>query len=71
MSRYVVVLAGLSLAACAADADEIEVEQAASLAFSREHVTADIYHYEAVLPVGSGPNAAIRIHRVEIGRAHV
>jgi pimeloyl-ACP methyl ester carboxylesterase len=44
--------------------DVIAVEQAASLAFTRAHVTDDIYHYEVVLPVGSSANAAIRIHRV-------
>jgi hypothetical protein len=40
------------------------IEQAASPALRREHVTADIYHYELVLPVGSGPNAAVRVHRI-------
>lgn len=39
-------------------------EHAARLAFTREHVTGDIYHYEVVVPVGAGPNAALRIHRV-------
>jgi len=44
--------------------DQPDQPQAASLAFRREHVTADIYHYELVLPVGSGPNAAVRVHRI-------
>jgi hypothetical protein len=70
MSRYLAVFA--CLAGCVAadsepDPAELDVTtqtQAATAAFSREHVTADIYHYELVLPVGDGPNAAIRIHRV-------
>ena len=39
-------------------------QQAVSLAFQREHVTADVYHYSLVLPVGRGPNAGLRIHRI-------
>jgi hypothetical protein len=46
------------------EATSAAIDQAASLAFHREHVTADIYHYELVLPVGSGPNAAVRVHRI-------
>ncbi len=63
MSRYLAVLVSMSVAGCAAE-EVATVDQEAQLAFSRRHVTADIYHYELVLPVGSGPNAAIRVHRV-------
>jgi hypothetical protein len=54
------------LAGCAAEsvADFGEIDQSVSLTFSREHVTADIYHYTAVVPVGPQPNAALRIHRI-------
>jgi hypothetical protein len=66
MIRYAVVLA--CAASCVATHDDPEVaaieSAAASLSFSREHVSADIYHYELVLPLGSGPNAAIRVHRI-------
>ncbi len=62
MTRY---LAVLLLSACAVDeSDQLVVEQDVSLAFSRRHVAADIYHYELVLPVGQGPNDGIRVHRV-------
>jgi hypothetical protein len=58
----------LLLVACAepAPTETFETfEQAAwVLGFTRTHVSADIYHYEAVLPVGDAPNAALRIHRV-------
>jgi hypothetical protein len=70
MSRLALALSLVTpLAACvAADTDVEEVTttvaQEAQLSFTREHVTADIYHYELVLPVGSGPNAGLRIHRV-------
>ncbi len=43
--------------------------RAASLGFSRAHVTADIYHYQLVLPVGDTPNAAVRLHRIVRERA--
>jgi hypothetical protein len=53
------------LAACAAEPADIgTVEHAAQLAFTREHVSGDIYHYEVVVPIGNAPNAALRIHRV-------
>ncbi|WP_224372175.1 hypothetical protein [Hyalangium versicolor] len=45
-----------------------EAEQLASVrapfAAKREHVTADIYHYQFDIRVGSAPNAVVRIHRV-------
>ena len=37
---------------------------ASTLAFHRDHVTADIYHYELSIRVGTSPNATLRIHRV-------
>lgn len=50
-----------------------EPEQLASvrtpLAVKREHVTADIYHYQFDLRVGSAPNAVVRVHRVVRERA--
>ena len=52
------------LVACAEPAAQSTFEQHASLAFTRTHVADDIYRYEAVIPVGEAPNAALRIHRV-------
>jgi hypothetical protein len=44
---------------------ETSTTQAVStVSFRREHVVADIYHYEARIPVGTSPNAALRVHRV-------
>jgi hypothetical protein len=40
------------------------LDPAAAPGFRRDHVTADIYHYELVLPVGRTPNAAVRVHRI-------
>ena len=59
------VIASL-LAGCAAESvtDLGEIDQAVSLTFTREHVVADIYHYTATVPVGTQPNAALRIHRI-------
>src|SRR6185503_17628760 len=54
----------LVVSACAADPATSTQESAAQLAFTREHIAADIYHYELVLPIGHAPNAALRIHRV-------
>jgi hypothetical protein len=39
-------------------------DRAVDLAVVREHVTADIFHYTVTLPVGSTPNARLRIHRI-------
>lgn len=44
--------------------DTLATTQATSLSFTREQVIGDVYHYQLVLPAGSGPNAGIRIHRV-------
>jgi len=65
MFRHLLVITGLC--ACAAEVPEPDassIAQPASFAFQREHVVDDIYHYELVLPVGSDPNAAIRVHRI-------
>jgi hypothetical protein len=66
MFRHVFIL--FCVAGCVTEDAEVEsstsIEQAASLGFSREHVTGDIYHYELVLPIGGDPNAALRLHRV-------
>lgn len=66
MTRTLVLTVLASVASCAVDdaPDQAELAQDASLSFSRRHVAADIYHYELVVPVGQGPNAAIRVHRV-------
>jgi len=68
-----IVFALVCLVGCAADAPE-SVEfvesaepaavQAGPAALRRERVTDDVYHYELVLPIGSAPNAALRLHRV-------
>lgn len=54
------------LAGCAAEsgADLGEVDQSVSLTFAREHVIADIYHYTAIVPIGTQPNAGLRLHRI-------
>jgi len=67
MVRYLPVVTALStaLAGCTEEAETTSaLDSEVTLAFHREHVTADIYHYELVLPVGSGPNAGLRVHRV-------
>ena len=59
------LLIAVALAACADQGpDTATSESALSVSFQREHVTADIYHYVARIGVGSGPNAAIRVHRI-------
>ncbi|WP_075008250.1 hypothetical protein [Stigmatella aurantiaca] len=54
--------------ALAAPPTRAEAEQAASaappFAVTRQHVTADIYHYQFEIRAGSTPNARVRIHRV-------
>lgn len=69
MFRHLVVFACFT--GCVPQGAEVDavasttsIEPATSPAFHRAHVTADIYHYELVLPVGSGPNAAVRVHRI-------
>jgi len=72
MTRTVLVLG--CVAGCAAGAPDADpalspatttsVDRHASLAFTREHVTGDIYHYSALVPIGTAPSAALRLHRV-------
>jgi len=65
MFRYVLVFA--VLAGCVEDPAEpasSSTEQAASLAFTRERVAGDVYHYSLVLPVGTGVNRSVRVHRI-------
>ena len=65
MFRHFAVVIGLCACAAEDPSEELgSVAQQATFAFQREHVVDDIYHYELVLPVGSGPNAAVRVHRV-------
>ena len=68
MLRFCSLLLLAGLTGCATDPltddDVATVEQAATAAFTRQHVRGDIWHYEATIPVGDGPNAAIRIHRI-------
>ena len=42
---------------------------AATLAWHRTRVAGDVYHYEVTVPIGSAPNAALRLHRVVRERA--
>jgi pimeloyl-ACP methyl ester carboxylesterase len=61
MFRSLVVVAALC-GACATPEPEASVT--AHELGSRELVAGDVYHYRFVLPVGSGPNARLAIHRV-------
>ena len=51
-----------------ASSDVAEQEHIASvsapLSLLREHVKGDVYHYQFDIPVGSTPNARVRVHRV-------
>lgn len=67
MARFVLVpLCASLLASCITEETATtEVDTSAvSLSFARQHVTADIYHYEWILPVGDAPNASLRVHRI-------
>lgn len=69
MFRYLSAITALSCALGGCVAEEAaptttELDRQVTLSFHREHVSGDIYHYELVLPVGTTPNAGIRIHRV-------
>lgn len=70
MSRLGFMIAVLAATASVAASPPTfaEAEQVASVgspfAVVREHVTADIYHYQFDIRVGSTPNARVRIHRV-------
>lgn len=75
MSRFALTL--IAFAACtsafAAPPSLTEAEELASVrspfAVKRERVTADIYHYQFDIRVGSTPNALVRVHRVVRERA--
>ena len=65
MFRYVLVFA--VLAGCVTEEaapSTSTAEEASSLAFSRERVVGDIYHYSLVIPLGTGTNRSVRVHRV-------
>jgi predicted esterase len=70
MSRlaFMVVVLATCASAAASPHPLVEAEQLASVgspfAVTREHVTADIYHYQFDIRVGSTPNARVRVHRV-------
>ena len=42
---------------------------AAALRWQRTRLADDVYHYEVTVPIGDGPNAALRLHRVVRERA--
>jgi len=54
--KRLVILALVASAAAPAAASPLEIV--------REHVVDDVWHYSLLVPVGEGPNGAIRIHRV-------
>jgi hypothetical protein len=68
MSRFTLVWAIILLApGCLDTAGNPAVaasDQAVDLQLTREHVTGDIFHYTVTLPVGTTPNAQLRIHRI-------
>lgn len=51
------IIVALAVAGAAASAS-------ASPVVTRERVTGDVYHYRFTLPLGTGPNARIQVHRV-------
>ena len=55
----------VTLAACTADEPDVtESTEASTVTFSREHVSGNLYHYSALVHVGTTANASIRIHRL-------
>ncbi len=65
MFRHAVIsLACLTACAATDDPEVASVDQDVTLAFHREHVSGDIWHYELVVPVGHSANAAIKLHRM-------
>jgi len=56
-----IVTAALAVPAAAAARPPLHPYAASLL---REHVAGDVYHESFVVPLGSGPNAAIRLHRI-------
>lgn len=70
--RIHLALTLLSLTACAVDDVDVSTpttsQQASEVTTSgvslrREQVSGDLYHYELVVPVGTSPNAKLRLHR--------
>ena len=63
----------LGAAACTDDVAPVSAPtttvDAATLAWHRTRVAGDVYHYEVTVPIGSAPNAALRLHRVVRERA--
>jgi pimeloyl-ACP methyl ester carboxylesterase len=53
------------LAACGVETPEVSTTvEPSTVSLTREHVHGDLYHYSALIPVGDGPNASIRVHRL-------
>lgn len=53
------------LAACAVETPEVSTTvEPSTVSLTREHVRGDLYHYSALIRVGQGPNASIRVHRI-------
>lgn len=61
------------LFACQPEPDDAPIAQASlelgSLDVARDHLAGDVYHYAFTIPVGAGPNAVLRVHRVVRERA--
>lgn len=73
MSRHVIALAAL-LAACQLDPTPEDTltttaQELGGFEVTRDHVAGDVYHYRFTVPVGSGPNARLLVHRVVRERA--
>lgn len=66
MLRYALLACSAAcLAACAVEDAPMATESSdLSVAFHRERVSGDIYHYTVVIPVGTSPNARLAVHRV-------
>lgn len=65
MLRSIALSCVLLAAACAVETPEVSTTvDASTVSLTREHVRGDLYHYTALIPVGHGPNASIRVHRL-------
>ena len=77
MSRLTVIAPlALAAAACVAEPDpdpEVQLDATAQelgcITVSRDHIVDDVYHYQFVIPLGTGPNATMAVHRVVRERA--
>lgn len=75
MSRVASAFVALAMLAGCSDepqfpaTDAQAVSVAPAVQRSRVLIAGDLYHYTFVIPVGTGPNAALRIHRVVRERA--